>query len=161
VAAFRAFYDQTLPRVYSYLYHRCGNEAFAEELTQETYIAAVAELKKGKVVSDSLAWIFGIARHKLVDHYRREERGGRLAARMPLDVAADHELDGIEQRELTHRALAGLPAVQRSALVLRYLDGLPVADVARQLGKSLHATESLLARGRDGFRRVYAEVARD
>ncbi len=43
----------------------------------------------------------------------------------------------------------------QAALTLRYLDGLPVPEVARHLGRSLHATEALLVRARVAFRRVY------
>lgn len=161
-AAFRAFYAEALPQVYSYLFHRCGGDAAsAEELTQETFIATVMELQKGKLVSDPIAWVFGIARHKLVDHYRGQERRERTAARVPAIEPDAREWEGVEQRELTLRTLAALPVAQRAALVLRYLDDLSVADVARELGKSVHATESILARGKESFRRIHAEVARD
>ena len=60
-----------------------------------------------------------------------------------------------------HTALARLPAPQRAALTLRYLDGLPVAEVARHLGRSLRATETLLARSRAALRRVYREERDD
>ena len=73
--SFRAFYDDALPRVYGYFLHRCGGSvAVAEDLTQETFLAAVAELKKDRRVKTPVAWIYGIARHKLLDHYRRQER---------------------------------------------------------------------------------------
>ena len=54
-------------------------------------------------------------------------------------------------------ALAAVPAAQRVALVLRHVDGLSVPEVATALGRSIEAVESLLARGRVGFRRAYAE----
>jgi RNA polymerase sigma-70 factor (ECF subfamily) len=54
--------------------------------------------------------------------------------------------------------LAEVPTSQRAALVLHYLDGFPVSEVARLLGKSEHATESLLARGRQSFKRAYGEA---
>jgi RNA polymerase sigma-70 factor (ECF subfamily) len=154
VDAFRELYDQALPRVYAYFYNRCGRAAgTAEDLTQETFLAAVIELRKGTRVDDPLAWIRGIARHKLVDHYRQEARSARaIAGRIGADTAV---WDAAEQRELTSRTLEALPTLQRTALVLRYLDDLSVRDVARALGKSVHATESLLARGKESFRRAY------
>jgi RNA polymerase sigma-70 factor (ECF subfamily) len=57
-------------------------------------------------------------------------------------------------------ALAVLPSLQRAALVLHYMDDLSVRDVARVIGKSEAATASLLARGRDAFRKAYAEADR-
>ena len=152
--AFRRFYADTLPRVYGYLLHRCGGStAVAEDLTQETFLAAVAELKKGRGVDAPTPWIYGIARHKLLDHYRAEERRERRHGREPQPAAASvHETD---DRALA--ALAAVPAAQRVALVLRHVDGLSVPEVATALGRSIEAVESLLARGRVGFRRAYAE----
>jgi len=158
--SFRTFYEETLPTVYGYLLHRCGGSAAtAEDLTQETFLAAVAELRKGRAVENPSAWVVGIARHKLLDHYRRQSRSGRV---VDLDGGADGDLpsgDGDDTaRERTVAALALVPAAQRAALVLRHLDGYSVPEVAGLLGRSVEAVESLLARGRVSFRRAYVEV---
>jgi RNA polymerase sigma-70 factor (ECF subfamily) len=55
--------------------------------------------------------------------------------------------------------LASLSPHQRAALTLRYLDGLPVEDVARSLDKSVHATESLLMRAKAAYRRAASFTA--
>jgi RNA polymerase sigma-70 factor (ECF subfamily) len=159
--SFGAFYDEALPRIYGYFLHRCGGSvAVAEDLTQETFLAAVAELKKEKGVATPLAWIYGIARHKLLDHYRRQERVDR-----PLTVAwATEELEenlvvpnDEEARERAIAALASVAPSQRAALVLCYVDGYSVPEAAQLLGKSAEAVESLLARGRQSFKRSYLE----
>lgn len=157
---FRAFYEDALPRVYGYLFHRCGGRAAtAEDLTQETFTAAVGEIKRDKAPAEVMPWIFSLARHKLIDHYRREERAERkLSLAWEAERIADETLFGIEaSRERTLSALAALPASQRAAISLRYLDGMSVAAVAAALGKSLHSTESLLARGRENFKQRYLE----
>src|SRR5690349_19398272 len=72
-----AFYAEALPRVYGYFLHRCAGEtALAEDLTQETFLAAVAEIRRGAVVAAPIPWILGIARHKLIDQFRRQRRSG-------------------------------------------------------------------------------------
>ena len=82
--AFRGFYERALPRIYGYFLHRGGGPAaLAEDLTQETFLAAVAELKKGRRVDTPIPWIYGIARHKLLDHYRKQERVERQPALEP------------------------------------------------------------------------------
>jgi RNA polymerase sigma-70 factor (ECF subfamily) len=159
--SFSAFYDRALPRVYGYFFYRCGGSApIAEDLTQETFLAAVVELKKGKRVRQPSAWIYGIARHKLLDHYRREQRSNR-------QVILDSTLDEVEEEPVApddragrERAIAALSAVtasQRAALVLCYVDGYSVPEAARLLGKSVEGVESLLARGRQTFKRAYLE----
>jgi RNA polymerase sigma-70 factor (ECF subfamily) len=159
-AAFRAWYDVALPRVYRYLFNRCGrNEDLAEELTQQTFVEAVRS-RDTFAEGESVAWLIGIARHRLIDHFRhleRRERGLlRLISASPPQVVWLGAQDGDDQ---VAAALARLPAAQRAAIVLRYLDDLPVREVARVLGRSEGAVESLLSRGRDALRRSYgAEV---
>jgi RNA polymerase sigma-70 factor, ECF subfamily len=147
-----SLYDRALPEVYGYLLARCGQRALAEDLTAETFLAAVHA--GGAPVS--VGWLIGTARHKLVDHWRRLERedrglrlldGGRPDAEDPWDA----ELDALRARDVLDR----LGPAHRAALVLRYLDDLPVPQVAEALGRTLHATEALLVRARAAFRRAY------
>ncbi len=148
-------YDAALPQVYGYLLARCGSRAVAEELTSETFLAAVRSARASDAPVGP-AWLIGIARHKLVDHWRRrerEERGLRLVhddepgVEDPWDV----EIDAMQTRQV----LESLGAHHRCALTLRYLDGLPVPEVARLLGRTVHATEALLVRARAAFRRAW------
>ena len=154
--AFGAFYDDTLPRIYGFFLARVGAPHPAEELTQETYVAAVAELRKGRRPDEPERWLFGIARHKLVDHYRRQrrrrERHDERAQRDGAELAT-----GGDVREATLAALAAVPPAQRGALVLHYVDGYSAAEVASLLGRSPKAVESLLARARERFKRAYLE----
>jgi RNA polymerase sigma-70 factor, ECF subfamily len=153
-----AIYDRALPQVYGYLLPRCGSAAVAEDLTADTFMSAVAALRRGAVPDFTVAWLVGVARHKLVDHWRRagrEERGLEAVRRgaASVDDPWEERLDAAA----AHSALTRLPGPQRIALTLRYLDGLPVAEVAEHIGRSLRATETLLARARAALRRVYEE----
>src|SRR5438477_8941238 len=80
-----AIYRLALPRVYGYLLSRCGSTSLAEDLTSETFLAAVAASRNGNLTEVNVAWLVTVARHKLVDHWRRIEREQRsLAAAHPL-----------------------------------------------------------------------------
>jgi RNA polymerase sigma-70 factor (ECF subfamily) len=164
---FRAFYADALPRVYGYFLYRSGGDpAVAEDLTQETFLAAVAQIRRGAVVAAPIPWLLGIARHKLLDHFRRQRRAGWRLVSLEDDVAEDDDRLAVPEddpaaRERAMAALAAVPLTQREALILHYLDGLPVAEVATLLERSLSATESLLARGRVSFRRHYTEAGDD
>lgn len=151
-------YDDALPQVYGYLLPRCGNASVAEDLTAETFLAAVAAVRRETVPRLTIAWLVGVARHKLVDHWRRQAREDRKLA-----LAADEE-SGVEDpwdahldAARAHEVLARLGPHHRAALTLRYLDGLPVVAVADHLGRTVHATEALLVRARAAFRRAYSE----
>lgn len=156
-----AIYRVALPRVYGYLLPRCGSTSLAEDLTSETFLAAVKASRQGSLTEVSVGWLVGVARHKLVDYWRGLEREQRsLAAAEPLIDDVDDPWDEWLDTESAYAALARLPIPQRAALTLRYLDGLPVADVADHLGRSLHATETLLARSRAALRRQYGGESR-
>jgi RNA polymerase sigma-70 factor, ECF subfamily len=66
-----ALYDRALPEVYGYLLHRCGDATVAEDLTSETFLAAVRADDAAPV---SVPWLIGVARHKLADHWRKRSR---------------------------------------------------------------------------------------
>jgi RNA polymerase sigma-70 factor, ECF subfamily len=159
-ARFRAFYEDALPHIYGYFLHRCGGSVpVAEDLTQETFLASVDELKKGRRPETPIPWIYGIARHKLLDHYRKQARAERPLPDPEFvfeERAFPVQDDGGRERAVA--ALAAVPASQRTVLVLCYLDGFTAAEVGDALGKSTAAIHSLLERGRESFKRAYLEV---
>ncbi|MFT7650338.1 MAG: RNA polymerase sigma-70 factor (ECF subfamily) [Candidatus Poriferisodalaceae bacterium] len=63
-------YDETLPQVFAYLRRRCSLDD-VEDLTAETFMAAVTSIDRGAVTEVTTAWLIGIARNKLVGHWRR------------------------------------------------------------------------------------------
>lgn len=150
-------YDAALPEVYGYLATRTGSIADAEDLTSETFLAAADAVRRHSVPELSVAWLIGVARHKLVDHWRRREREQRPLTALAGDDARvdswDVEIDAITARTV----LGTLGAHHRSALTLRYLDGLPVRQVADLLGRTEGATEVLLVRAKAAFRAAYPE----
>lgn len=152
---FWSVYDASLPRVYGFLARRVGAAA-AEDLTQEVYVAAARSWANGAEVT--VPWLLTVARSRLIDHYRAEGRRRRnlvVAAAQWRDVgpsAFEDASDGAGLSARTEAALAALPDAQRTALVLHHADDRSVADVAELLGRSVRATESLLARARRNFR---------
>jgi RNA polymerase sigma-70 factor (ECF subfamily) len=155
-AVFLAFYDRALPEVYGYLSARCGAVAVAQDLTAETFLAAVDAARRTDARPLTVPWIIGVARHKLVDHWRREARDERrlrvlAGTEAPVEDPWEAQLDSATTQE----ALRRLAPQYRAALSLRYLDDLPVADVAVLLGRTYQATEALLVRARISFRQAY------
>lgn len=155
-AALLAIYDDALPQVYGYFLRRCGVPATAEDLTAETFVAAVDAVNQGAVPAISVAWLVGVARHKLVDHWRREAREERRLAAVAQQPKPNADpWDAVLDEARARAVLDRLGAHHRVALTLRYVDDLSVPEVAGHLGRTVHATEALLVRARAAFRSAY------
>jgi RNA polymerase sigma-70 factor, ECF subfamily len=148
-----AIYPEALPAVYGYLVRRCGSVELAEDLTSATFLAAADALGRAVIDDLSVPWLVGVARHKLVDHWRHRavvERSRRLlegGGEDPVDP-----MDEIVDADAARRVLSALAPDHRTVLILRYVDDLSVPDTADLIGRSVRATESLLARARRALR---------
>jgi len=151
-AALLLLYDSALPEVYGYLVARCGDRALAEDLTSDTFLAAVAAPAG---VPRTTGWLIGIARHKLADHWRWKARQDRLLESVAGGVDDEDPwetpLDVLQARTVLEK----LSSSHRAALTLRYLDGCSVPETAELLDRTVHATEALLVRARRAFRHDY------
>lgn len=154
-------FDDALGEVYGYLARRCGSTDLAQELTATTFTRATAAAARGTVDEVTVAWLITIARNLLVDHWRRE-----AVAKRALELAEERELLAdpwieVIDAERCRALLAELRPEHRTALSLRYLDDLPVSEVASLMDRSVRATESLLVRARGALRRRYEDTGGD
>lgn len=149
--------DEVAPVVHGFVWARvAGDRQVAEDLLQETILAAMRSADTFRAESSVSTWMCGIARHLVARHWETERRDD--LARSRLRAVADEqdvadEIEQVAQREEVARALGRLPALQRQVLALKYLDGLSVQEIASQVGRSRVQVQSLLQRGRDGLRR--------
>jgi RNA polymerase sigma-70 factor, ECF subfamily len=155
-AAFAAVYDRFLKPVYRYLYRRTGSRPDAEDLTAQTFLAALEALPRYREQGHFAAWLFAIARSKLGDHWRANYwRAGRR--QLPLDTldgvaeqAADADLFGAVVRGEQSGRLAGLLRAlsenEQELIRLRYVAGLPFGEIAALLGKNEDAAKKSLYR---------------
>ena len=150
-------YDDALPHVYGYLLARCGQRALAEDLTAETFLAAVDAMRRPQPPTMHRGWLIGVARHKLVDHWRRAGREtAHLRSLSEPAAEADPAEDGLDSL-LARQTLSRLAPQHRVVLTLRYADDLPVREVAALIRRTEQATEGLLARARRAFRAAYPD----
>lgn len=150
-AAFIEFYDHALDEVFRYLARSVlGNRAAAEDLTQETFAAAALAARAGREEALTMPWVMGVARHKLIDHYRRVARDERHLAQAWADTSESAELDVLDRTDLTVvlEMLRDLSPEHRLVLILKYVDELSTQEIATMLDRSLPATKSLLSRAR-------------
>lgn len=153
--ALLALYDQALPAVYGYFVRRCPDRGTAEDLTSETFLAAMDATRRTDPPDVTIPWLIGVARHKLADHFRRRRAVPVADVPEPDDPADtwDAELDRI----VAESTLRRLSEPHRAVLTLRYMDDCSVNECAQLIGRTVHATEALLVRARRAFRDHYEE----
>lgn len=151
--------DEVAPIAYGFIYARVsGNEAVAQDLLQETLLEAVKGAASFRGEAAASTWLCAIARRRLARYYDAERRAelARSALRLVDDMRATAALDradDFERQDEVVRALTHLPVLQRQVLVLKYIEGLSVQEIAEQVGRSRVQVQSLLQRGRDGLKR--------
>jgi len=150
-----ALYDRALPEVYGYLLDRCRDRQTAEDLTSETFLAAVRSAQSDDGAQPSVPWLIGVARHKLADHWRRRAREDRLLDDLADTPVVEDPWDARISGLVAVDVLERLGDHHRLALTLRYVDGLSVPECAAVLERTVHATEALLVRARIAFRKLY------
>ncbi|MEM9532759.1 MAG: RNA polymerase sigma factor [Pseudomonadota bacterium] len=172
--AFDQFFADQFPRIYRFVLSRSGGDHdLAEELAQETLCRSLEKLKAWRGEAGLTTWLFTISRNLMTDRLRSP--AGRVvsfgpadpppeirAALESLDAAVeDPENAGMSaQLKLTvQAALDYLPARQAQVLSLKYLRDHPVSQIAAHLKITEKAVESLLSRGRAGFRDAFNELA--
>lgn len=161
---FAQLYDQHIERIYRYLLARTGSVEEAEDLAAETFRAALESVEHftpGPDAGAGLAWLIGIARHKLADHHRRGQRRQALQAALlhqPDLALADAEALALDRLELAQvaAALRRLNPERAEALALHYFGELKLAEVGRAMGKSEEAAKKLVQRGLSELRQQLA-----
>lgn len=155
IEAFAELYRRHLTRVYRYLVAHVGNTRDAEDLTSQTFLAALEGIGSFRGSGSFAAWILGIASRKRLMFYRGSKPEVPLedaipypSQELPTDRAAAQRL----QLESISRALKKLSPDRAEALILTYFGGLSQAEAGRVLNKSEAAVKMLISRGLQDLR---------
>lgn len=125
--------------LYRFIYYKVQNRQEAEDITQETYVKAIAYLQRGKVNPDKyIGFLKTVALNVLRDIWRKNKRRGKVVnidAINPIENANEDPAECITQRILIENALDLLKSEQRTVIELRILEGYSVAETAKFMGK--------------------------
>ncbi len=163
--AFGMVYDSYVDQIYRYLYYRVGSRALAEDLTSETFLRALRRIDTFTYTGKDIgAWFTTIARNLVTDHVK--------SSRFKLEVCtadmrdADRADDGIEQEVLDRlenatlmEAVKQLKSEQQECIVLRFLQGLSVAETAEVMRRTEGAVKQLQLRAVRGLAKLLPEPA--
>ena len=173
--AIARFYDAHVDGLYTFIYYRVGRDtSLAEDVVQETFASALSRRAEYDPARGSVAtWLTILSRNAIRDHLKAHRRSDELAtaweridATLAQTFAAMAErplpgevLERTEPRDLVHMAVANLPEQYRTALTRKYVDGESLETLAGELGISIEAAKSLLARARRAFRDTFAALS--
>ena len=150
--AFGMVYDAYVDQIYRYLYYRVGSHALAEDLTSETFLRALRRIDSFTYTGKDIgAWFTTIARNLVTDHVKSSRFKLEVTTADMLD--ADRGDDGIEQQVLDRLqnaalldAVKALKPEQQECIVLRFLQGLSVAETAGVMSRTEGAVKQLQLR---------------
>lgn len=164
--AFGQLYDHYQTSVYRFIYYRVGSVTLAEDLASETFFRALRSMSsfrwQGK---DFGAWLMTIARNLTADHFK----AGRTRLEQTTEDMGtlDSESEGPEvsvlaslTNEVLLKAMGRLPAEQQECLIMRFLQGLSIAETAAVLGRSSGAVKQLQLRGVRNLAKLLPEGVR-
>jgi len=156
--AFTRLYDEHFDKIYRYIYFRVSNQAEAEDLTQEVFLKALQAIGSYKWRDlPFAAWLFRIAHNQVIDHLRKQSKQKKAPLEEAAAVSVEDPVAMTEHKseieELTS-AVKKLPSAQQEVISLRFLSGLPIAEVAKTLGKSEGTVKALQFNGTVSLRRI-------
>ena len=163
--AFGQLYDHYVTGIFRFVYYRVGSRALAEDLTSETFVRGLRSIQRfnwqGK---DFGAWLTTIARNLIADHFK----SSRSRLEIVTDVipekttAATTEDDVLSliSNEMLFEAVNKLPKEQRDCVLMRFIQGLSIAQTAAALDRSEGAVKQLQLRAVRGLAKLVPEDAR-
>ncbi len=165
-------FRQYAPRIYSLALRMLGNEADAEDVTQDVLLQIIRKLDTFRGESAFPTWLHRVTVNAALAHRRKRSSREDLMVREPLDkfledgshaaavhhwsLQPDQEAVDRETRGLIEKAIAGLPETYRDVYVLADVEGMSNSEIADMLGTSVSAVKSRLHRARLAMRNALA-----
>ncbi|GEM_PF-158089 len=159
----RLYYDEHVEKIYRYVFLKVNLKELAEDITGETFLKAWHHLQEANdVIHDPQAFLYRIARNLVFDYYRKKVRADVTLGDEILKTFTqeDHEIKKVEERsefEYIKSYLKSLKEEYQEVLLLRYVEGLGIAEIASVLGKKKGATRVLIHRALNTLKKMIEE----
>jgi RNA polymerase sigma-70 factor, ECF subfamily len=152
--AFAQLFELYRDRVYAIAYGICGEAGTAADISQDVFMKLLTRMEQFEGRASFTAWLFRIVVNTATDHHRRAQRVLPLSADLAGRWRVDDDYARAQLAERVERAVQALPLKLRTPLVLRHVEGLSYAEIARVLRLSMGTVASRLSR-------AHARLARE
>lgn len=146
---FSQLYDQYFPKIYRFIYYRTSHRETAEDLTALVFTKALEKIDKFKSETGNFsAWIYKIAYHTVIDHYRTRHEHQNISEHTEL-YHEENIIDNMDNKELLNKvahALSKLTPEQKNIVIMRVWDELPYEKISEIIGKSTAACKMSFSR---------------
>lgn len=162
--AFETLYDRHALPVWRFVQRSVQDAALADDLVQDVWFSVVRHAPQYEVRAKFRTWLFTLAHHRMVDHWRTHkhhtsleaetQEGSSLAEMLAAEsgFGPERRLDSRELAQALLDALAALPAVQREAFLLQAEAGMSLAEIAQTTGVNIETAKSRLRYARARLR---------
>jgi len=162
--AFKTLYFKYSDLLFAYILHHVGNDKdAASDIWQETWIVFIEKINDFQYRCSIFTWLSSIAKNKISDYYRNVKKQELFQGSGKLNFDIDSEeldvglIDAETQADVI-KILANLTDGYRYILEAKYIENKSTDEISREIGKSYKATESMLTRAREAFRKEFKHI---
>ncbi len=159
VQAFGLLYEFYLPKIYRFVLLKVGHREEAEDLTHQVFVKAWENIDKYEFRGYSFgSWLYQIARNTTIDYYRR--RSGvevsieELTIELPSEDSVEGKIDDKLDLRKIMKAIKELNEVEQEVLIMRFVDDLPIKEVADAIGKTEGAVKLIQHRAIKNLKKI-------
>jgi RNA polymerase sigma-70 factor, ECF subfamily len=155
-SAFGELYDRYFDRIYAYIYRKTGDRQAAEDLTSDTFMKALANIKSYRFTGQPLAaWLYRIASNVVTDYYRARKPTAPLDEGLQVPATGTSPEEAalrLDDQQTVARAIQTLSPDQQDVILLRFSGGLKLKEIAQVVGKTEGAVKALMFRALGGLK---------
>ena len=167
--ALECFYERYSTQVFSLARYMLKDEAIAEEIAQDVFLAVWQKASTFKANRGSpKGWLMSIAHHRVIDHVRSAKRARASMDRMAQEMASleklyqvrteDEALRNIESQEIA-KALQSIPEAQRTVILMSYFQGYSQSEISEILDQPLGTVKTRIRLGMQKLRSIFKNGA--
>lgn len=157
--AVKMWFEQYYPDLLRFAQKKAQNAKDAEDLAQETMVNCLRQMHLFRGEASLKTWMMTILRHEIADYYRKKYAKKAIKTLPLSDFLLKHEIQ--KTSEVEHKVKIVLEKMldrRKRLLLMKYVDGLSVKEIAQRVGKTFKAVESDLYRARESFKELYVSI---